>query len=105
MEKSDDIKANTAIGILIHYCKSGNQFRISSKHPMLKNEYVKISVNGNCLAISVPTLDYVGKAYKPQTITRNGWRQVAVRNKLLKTGRFEIDTEESTEDELVVYYR
>ncbi len=92
--------------ILISKCKRQDQYKISSKHPILKNEYVKVDVSYDFLVFSVPTIDYLGKMYKTSINNNNSdWRQFSITNELLITGKFEIDTEESTEDELVVYYR
>ena len=92
--------------ILINNNTGRNQYIISGKHPMFKNEYVKVNVSYDCLVFSVPTLDYKGKMYKTQFNNKSiNWRYFSVTNELLINGKFEIDTEESTEDELVVYYR
>jgi hypothetical protein len=92
--------------ILIHNNTGQNQYMIGAKHPMFKNEYVKVNVSSDCLVFSVPTLDYKGKMYKTHINNKSiDWRYFSVTNELLITGKFEIDTEESTEDELVVYYR
>ena len=92
--------------ILINNAKNQNQYMISGKHPILKNEYVKVDVSYDFLVFSVPTIDYLGKMYKTKINNKNSdWRYFSITNELLITGKFEIDTEESTEDELVVYYR
>ena len=73
---------------------------------MLKNEYIIVDVDIYCLIISFPTIDYNGKMYKPQTNSNNKeWRYFGITNELLITGKYEIDMDESNEDEIVIYYR
>ena len=92
--------------ILINNGKNQNQYMISGKHPILKNEYIKVDVSHDCLVFSVPTIDYAGRMYKTSINNKNSdWRYFSITNELLITGKFEIDIEESTEDELIVYYR
>jgi hypothetical protein len=98
--------ASVSGSILINNNKNQNQYMISSKHPLFKNEYIKVSVDDCRLIFSLPTIDYVGKMYKSKVNNKSSeWRYFSITNEFLITGKFEIDAEESSEDELVVYYR
>tara|TARA_R110000822_G_C14977789_1_gene458123 strand:+ start:77 stop:418 length:342 start_codon:yes stop_codon:yes gene_type:complete len=92
--------------ILINNSSSQNQYMISSKHSFFKNEYIKVYIDDYSLIFSIPTIDYNGKMYKSQ-INNNSveWRYFSINNEFGLTGKFEIDVEDSSEDELVVYYR
>ena len=82
-----------------------NQFQISSKHSIFKNEYIKIDVYASFLIFTVPSIDYNGKIYKVSTNKRSpDWHYFCVVNEMLTTGKFKSDLEESNEDELLVYY-
>jgi hypothetical protein len=109
MSKNKEIEIfNNVSTILINNGKNKNQYLISSKHPLFKNEYIKVDINEFSLIFSVPTIDYNGKMYKTQINNNNKeWRSFTFTKslELIISGKFYIDTEESTEDELVVYYR
>lgn len=90
--------------ILINKAKGVHQYLISSSHPIFRNEYIKVDISYDCVVFSIPDIDYSGKMYK--TIkNHSGWRNFGVTNELLCTGKFQIDLEETTEDELVIYIR
>jgi hypothetical protein len=93
--------------ILINNNKHQNQYVISSKHSIFKNEYIKVDVDNCSLIFSIPTIDYNGKMYKSQINNNNNeWRFFSITtNELLITGKFKVDIDESTEDKLIVYYR
>lgn len=102
-----EINSKSVSGIiLINNGKNQNQYIISSKHSLFKNEYIKVDVDYHSLIFSIPTIDYNGKMYKPQNNNKSKeWHCFSITNEFLLTGKFEIDTEESSEDELIVYYR
>lgn len=92
--------------ILINNGTKNNAYIISSNHPFFKSEYIKVYVDDCSLIFSVPTIDYNGKMYKPHRNRKSiEWYSFGITNELLITGKFYVDIEESTEDELVVYYR
>ena len=90
--------------ILINRTESAIRYNISSNHFIFKNEYLKVNVYYDKIIISIPTIDYNGKTY---TSTKIGdgdkWRKFTITNENLKPGKFEINTEESNDDEIVVY--
>ena len=86
--------------------KLGKKFQISSKHPMFQNEYLRVKVCDDCITISVPTIDYNGKVHKTTFNNKphnNFWKGFGITNDTLCEGKFEIDEEDSSEDELVIY--
>ena len=92
--------------ILINNAKIQNKYIISSKHQLFKNEYIKVCIDDCKLIFSVPKIDCYRKMYKLSTNNKSPeWRMFSITNDLLINGKFEIDIEESNEDELVVYYR
>ena len=92
--------------ILIKKKKKQTKYNISSKHQLFKNEYIKVRVDECKLIFSVPKIDCNRKMYKPITNNKSpDWRTFTITNDLLIAGKFEIDVEESNEDELIVYYR
>ena len=64
---------------------------------------VIVKVNHNCIRFTKPTLDYIGKTHKP-VATKGNWRTFQIVAELPIIKHLEFDVEESTEDELVVYY-
>jgi len=83
---------------------------IYSRHEMFKNEYVKVeinySTNGNdFLILSVPTIDREGVVCKTTHNNKDDRLRSFVIAKItdIPIGTFEIDTDESTEDEIIIY--
>jgi len=64
---------------------------------------VKIEVDDYCIYITRPSLDYRGKTFKAHN--SNGVYHTAIVDERLECGEFEFDSDESTEDRLVVIYR
>ena len=89
------------------YRDNENKFVVRSKNILFTNEYIKVDVFYNKIVISVPTLDCVAKLYKPSICNdtvKEKWYLIGIVNDKIKEGVFEIDTEESTEDSIVIYF-
>ena len=80
-----------------------NQLRIASKHPFFNNDRIIVKSDDECITLSVPNLDFRGKSCGTTVIGKE-WRGLSVSNAPLQLGVFEIDEDESDEDELVIYY-
>lgn len=78
------------------------QLKIASKSNWFNTEYVIVNMDEDCIIISKPTLDYTGKMYKVLKVGLNNLVKLSLD---LPMGKFDFDEEESTEDELVLYYR
>lgn len=78
------------------------QLKIVSKSNWFDSEYVIVKIEGDCIMISKPTLDYTGKMFKVLKVGSNFLIKLSLE---LPMGKFDFDDELSTEDELVVYYR
>ena len=78
------------------------QLKIVSKSNWFNTEYVIVNIDEDCIIINKPTLDYTGRMFKVLKIGLNSLVKLSLE---LPIGKFDFDTEESTEDELVVYYR
>ena len=87
--------------INIHNHKGVDRYVIASKCNMFNSEYLKLIVIDNEIVITIPTIDYNGKMYKT-TSAYVGWNQITVVNERLRCGKFAIDEEESTDDELII---
>ena len=83
--------------------KDGRGFKITTKELLFKNEYIKIDeITDDYIVFSTPAIDYNGKIYKTHKV--GNMMQVAIANEKLIAGKLYVSVEESTEDELVVYY-
>lgn len=92
--------------ILINYGHANNQYTISSKHNLLKTDKVKVIVFYDHLVISRPDIDYRGKTFSVQiNKNSNSWRYFAIVNENIIPGKFDIDEQESSEDEIVVFFK
>ncbi len=80
-----------------------NQVHISSKSNFFDG-YLIIKDDGESLTFTKPTIDYNGKMYKPKYYKKAKTYITAIVSEI-PLGKFDFDDEESTEDELVVYYR
>jgi len=80
-----------------------NQVHISSKSNFFDG-YLIIKDDGESLTFTKPTIDYNGKMYKPKFYKKAQNYITAIVSEM-PLGKFDFDDEESTEDELVVYYR
>jgi len=79
-----------------------NQVHISSKSNFFDG-YLIIKDDGESLTFTKPTIDYNGKMYKP-TFYKKAKTYITAIVSEMPLGKFDFD-EESTEDELVAYYR
>jgi len=77
-----------------------NNYVVSSKHPMFKNEYLIVKLEDGYIRMSVPTIDYNGKLYKTSAISKYGWRSFCVNSYDLEPGKYLLDESESDEDVL-----
>ena len=78
-------------------------FKITTKELLFNNEYIKIDeINENYIVFSTPSIDYNGKMYKTSKI--GNMMQIGITNERLMHGKLDVSVDESTEDELVVYY-
>jgi hypothetical protein len=78
-------------------------FKITTKELLFNNEYIKIDeITDNYIVFSTPAIDYNGKMYKTHKV--GNFMQVGITNERLIAGKFYVSVEESTGDELVVYY-
>lgn len=96
--------------ITIHNGRRYGQYGIASNCLFFQNDYLKVDVFDNYLVFSIPTIDYSGRMYKTSRLSgRDGksglWRSLTIVNDLLNIGKFKIDKEDSTEDEMVVYFK
>ena len=79
-----------------------NQRQITSNSNWFNCDYILFNVEDGCISITKPDLDYRGKSHKP-TKQNNWWHFLVTAE--LPFGKFEFDVDDSTEDELIVYYR
>ena len=80
-----------------------HQVHISSKSNFFDG-YLIIKDDGESLTFTKPTIDYNGKMYKPK-FYKNTQTYITAIVSEMPLGKFDFDDEESTEDELVAYYR
>lgn len=78
-----------------------DKYMISFKAEII-SDYLKVVVDNNKLILSIPIIDYNGKQSKISS-SKGGWSGICVVNELLKEGRFYINEDETTEDEIVIY--
>ena len=78
------------------------QRQITSNSNWFDCDYILFNVKDDHISITKPNLDYRGKAYKPTK--QNSHFHLLVTAEI-PFGKFEIDVDDSTEDELVIYYR
>ena len=78
--------------------------RINAKSNInLLDDDVVIDTGEDYIKISRPDIDYNGKTYKLNKM-KSGWYGTTLQMQL-PLGKFLFDDEESTEDELIAYYR
>lgn len=68
------------------------------------NDDVLVKVDEETIRFTKPNLDYRGKTHKPKPL-KSGWYTFLIVAELPIIKNLNFDVEESTEDELVVYYR
>jgi|GEM_PF-5255909 len=78
-----------------------NNYVVSSKHLMFKNEYLIVKIEDGYIKLSIPTIDYNAKLYKTSAISKYGWRSFCVNSFDISPGRYYMDESESDEDLLV----
>ncbi len=94
----------------INICKrseNSNGFLLSTKNDFFKNKELVVKIDDKSIVFRKPTLDWVGLIHKPRKYSKlyEEWRNVCLYDDRLITGRFEIDEEDSDEDQVVIYYR
>ena len=92
--------------IKVYYKKGkGNSVLISSKIKMFQTDYIIAKVDDHTIRFSVPTLDYQGKLYKlTKAKSALGWKLFGIADGRIKAGILYVDEEDSTEDEIVIYF-
>lgn len=90
--------------ISIYKTKVEGKFVIYSDHEFFRNKHVLYSYRDGCLKIWLPDLNYQGKVRTTSYVSKGqNARQVVVVDRDLVPGKYEIDMEESTEDEVIAY--
>ena len=81
-----------------------NSFDIASNSPFFHVEHLLVDVKEGVITFKVPDIDNLKKVHRPFTNKKSPeWRSWGASSEFLKTGRFEFDEEDSTEDEVVIY--
>ena len=76
---------------------------ISSKSEWFDGRII-ITIDEFSIRFTKPTLDYTGKTYPVKDVTAKGWRAISIPCDIPVGKHFEFDEDESTEDEIVVYF-
>lgn len=80
-------------------------YNISSNNSFFKSEIVVCVVADDKIVFSVPTIDFNGKGTITYEIKNTiKMRRVSLCTNFLPFGSFQIDKDESNEDQLVVYF-
>ena len=88
--------------ITIHKQSNGiNRFSIHSRHEFFNCDELTVSIKKDVIIIRKPILSDVKRC--KVTHYNNGSRCITVNSDKLNIGSYEIDKEDSTEDELVIY--
>jgi len=82
-------------------------YKVSSTHSFFNNDRIRVSINDDAISLTIPTLDYKGRSSK--TGFAGGKKQRArkiafISKEEIPTGKFLIDTEDITEDEMIIYF-
>ena len=101
LEKQCDIHVVSS-SINIQKASHRRQVQVQSNSKFF-SEDVLVSVDEESIRFTKPSLDYRGKTHKPKEL-KSGWYTFCIVAELPITKNLEFDDEESTEDELVVYY-
>lgn len=81
-----------------------NKYLVYSKHAIFKNKHLIVTCEDSVLCIRVPSLDYNWKVSSTCVLKRTpGARSFCITNQYLRPGKYEIDLEESNEDQIVAY--
>jgi hypothetical protein len=101
MEQTNE--SNNVVNNSINIEKNNDrgQIKIVSKSNWFDTEYVIVTIYEDCIVINKPDLDYNGKMFKVLKIGQNNVVKLTME---LPIGKFYFDTDESTEDELVMYF-
>lgn len=103
-KESGNLPIFSVSGIISFLKHSTCKTRINAKSNInLLEDDVIIDVGEDYIKISRPSIDYNGKTYKLNKMN-NGWYGTTLQMQL-PLGKFLFDDEESTEDELIAYYR
>jgi len=79
-----------------------NHRHITSNSIWFDCDYILFNVKEDYISITRPSLDYRGKSHKT-TKQKNFYHFVVTAE--IPFGKFKFDVDDSTEDELVIYYR
>ena len=75
--------------------------RIASNNAFFNDDYIIVKAQENYITISKPTMDFIGKTQKIERF-RNRMNSATIKLDV-PLGVYEIDFEDSTEDELIIY--
>jgi hypothetical protein len=90
--------------ISIYSTKDSGKYIVYSDHDIFRNKHVLFSHRDCSLKIWLPTLDHQGKVHTTSYVGRTDrFRQFIVTNMDIVPGKYEIDMDESTEDEIIAY--
>ncbi|HDY67384.1 MAG TPA: hypothetical protein ENH85_06320 [Candidatus Scalindua sp.] len=84
-----------------------NQFLFSTKNDFFKTKELVVKIDDESIVFRKPTIDWVGPTHKTTKYNKSyeEWRNLVLYDDRLITGKFEIDDEDSDEDQVVIYYR
>ena len=77
-------------------------YSASSKNEMFRNKYLVVKKDEYSVTFSVPSIDYNGKTTK--TSEKKGFFSLLMAKDFMKEGDYEIDEEESNEDQVVILF-
>ncbi len=87
--------------IMVSMNQRPNQRQLRSKSFFRAGNYYKVFDNGKCLTITSIGIDYNGKSYKAYLY--RGWLEINILSGM-PCGKYSFDEEESTFDEVRIYY-
>lgn len=103
-KKDQPCSLNGIIGSISFSKHSYLKTRITAKANInLFEESVILDIGEGYIRIARPDIDFTGKTYKFNKM-KSGWFGTTIQ-KQLPLGKFLFDKEESSEDELIAYYR
>lgn len=82
-----------------------DSFRIYTTHQFFHTEYVVINITYDKIVFTLPDIDDTKKKYKVNIPHQSIMGGVSIKNEMLVDGKYFIDKDETTQDELIIYYR
>ena len=83
---------------------NNNYVNLNTKNNFFKTESLILEHSNEKLVFKIPNLDYQGKTYTPSIFNNCEWVRMTIKSKYIQVGRYQIDMDESNEDQVVVYY-